>query len=59
MFSATLLNRFDCGLAFLSVDCIDLVVGITTLEEPFGYTISRSCSLSFSIIFATITDGLA
>jgi len=56
IFSAALLNR--C-FALLSVDCIDLVVETMILEESFGHVILHSCSRSFSIIFATITDGLA
>jgi len=59
MFSAILLNRFEGSLPFLLVACIDLVVEIMIPEESFGHVISRSCSRSFSIIFATITDGLA
>lgn len=59
MFSAALLNRFEVFFGLFSVKCIDLIVGAMTLEEPFGHVISRSCSRSFSMIFATITDGLA
>lgn len=56
-----LINRFEfCFALFLSVEQrIDLGVEIITLIESFGHVISRSCSRSFSMIFATITDGLA
>lgn len=59
MFSAILLNRFEVDLSSLFFNCLDLVFEIMAPEESFGYVISRSCSRSFSMIFATITDGLA
>lgn len=59
MFSAALLNRFELCFTFLLIDCVDLVPETISLEEFFGHLMSHSCSRSFSIIFATITDGLA
>lgn len=59
LFSEFLLNRFLFSFPLLLVERIDLGVEINILIESFGHVISRSCSRSFSIIFATITDGLA
>lgn len=59
IFSAALLNRFEICLPLLSVESIDLVDEVITLKESFGHVMSRSCSRNFSMIFATITDGLA
>lgn len=59
IFSAALLNRFEVCFVLLSGKFKDLVVDSMALEESFWHAMSRSCSRSFSMIFATITDGLA
>jgi hypothetical protein len=59
IFSATLLNRFEVCFVLLLGKFNDLVVEPMTLEESFWHAMSHSCSRSFSMILATITDGLA